>query len=238
MPSGRRVPKTHHSFEDYIFSNDRKSQSRDDHKYAAISFLLKNAKPHTFKARHVIARQSDEIDQYYIIKEGIIRLAKNLSDGRRQVLGFSLPGDLIGQHFRQLWPFDIEAVTPVTVYQLTKKTIDTMIAEHPKISLSLYKTTQDELSLYQDHILRLNSATAEEKICRFLIDLKFRWQAIRADDPLFIPMPMARQDVADYVGLTFETVSRILNRLQKENVIALVSNGIEILNSSYFEKFF
>ena len=229
--------KSHQGYDHYIFFNEKKSHLRDGHKNSALFSLLKKSKTHKIKARQIIARQSELVVNHYIVKEGVIRLVKHLSDGRRQVLEFSLPGDLIGQHFREHWPFDIEAVTAVTTYQIPKKSMDTIITEHPKISLSLYKTTAHELDLYHEHIIRLTSTTAEEKICRFLLDLRTRWHAIKAEDPMFIPMPMTRQDVADYLGLTFETVSRILNRLQKKAIIEIFSNGIEITNVGFFEKY-
>ena len=99
----------------------------------------------------------------------------------------------------------------------------------------MHEFATHELSLAQDHMVLLGRLTAEEKIASFLVLMKRRWTRVEGHELGLIRLPMGRQDIADYLGLTIETVSRVINQMQRDRKLVIVPDGIRFVDVDYFE---
>ena len=165
------------------------------------------------------------------VTAGVARLYKLLPDGRRQVVGFALPGDFLGIAPSDRYSFSADAVDSLTVCRLPREAFAHFIEQRPHFLIRINEFAARELTLAQDQMLLLGRRTAEEKVASFLIG----WQARLAqvgDQRQTIALPMSRQDIADYLGLTIETVSRTLTRFEREKMLIIVAGGIRLLDPS------
>ncbi len=164
--------------------------------------------------------EGDEPGYVYTLASGTIRLHKLLPDGRRQITGFVMPGDILGLATRHGFSYSAEAVTEAGVCRYPTRKLEALFDEFPKLEKRLLSKARDELAVAQDQMLRLGRKTPAEKIASFLLGLSRR--AERWDMPSnSLLLPMSRSDIADYLGLTVETVSRTFTRLRSEGVIEL-----------------
>jgi CRP/FNR family transcriptional regulator len=100
----------------------------------------------------------------------------------------------------------------------------------------MHEFATHELSLAQDHMVLLGRLTAEEKIASFLVLMKRRWTRVEGHELGLIRLPMSRQDIADYLGLTIETVSRVINQMQRDRRLVIVPDGVRFIDIAYFEQ--
>src|SRR5258708_38448299 len=121
-----------------------------------------------------------------------------------------------------------EAVTPVKVCRFARSAFLLYVDAKTHLLRRLHEFAGHELSLAQDQMLLLGRRTAEEKVVAFLLNLQMRYARIGAIS-VTVPLPMSRQDIADYLGLTIETVSRTLTKLAREKVIVIVPDGVRLL---------
>jgi CRP/FNR family transcriptional regulator len=164
------------------------------------------------------------------VTEGIVRLYKSLPDGRRQIVGFALPGDFLGLALMDRYGVAAEAVTPVKVCRFARSAFLLYVDGKPHLLRRLHEFAGHELSLAQDQMLLLGRKTAEEKVAAFLLNLQARYGRIGASS-VTVPLPMSRQDIADYLGLTIETVSRTLTKLARDKALVVVPDGVRLLSS-------
>jgi len=160
-----------------------------------------------------IFTQDDEADRVHLVVSGAVRTTRLLGDGRRQVAGFYYPGDLIGPETGALHRFSAEAVCDAAVLMVRRAALKAYAGE-AGFERAFWEAARRELERTHDHLLVLGRKTACEKVASFLKSLALRQGADSAS------MPMSRQDVADYLGLTIETVSRMLTQLQGQSVVA------------------
>jgi CRP/FNR family nitrogen fixation transcriptional regulator len=160
----------------------------------------------SFDRNAQIYSESDPADHLYQVVSGIVRTCKVLTDGRRQIAAFYLPADTFGVTTGGAHVFSAEAVVDVHIRAVKRGSL---------VSSQLCDLMQRELQLAQDQLLLL-ARTAPERMARFLLEMAGR---IRSADELELPMP--RRDIADYLGLTIETVSRTLTQLESRSAIAL-----------------
>ena len=106
----------------------------------------------------------------------------------------------------------------------------------PHLMKRMHEFATHELSLAQDHMVLLGRLTAEEKIATFLVSMKRRWTRVEGHELGLIRLPMGRQDIADYLGLTIETVSRVINQMQRDRKLVIVPDGIRFVDAAYFEE--
>jgi CRP/FNR family transcriptional regulator len=163
------------------------------------------------------------------ITAGVARLYKLLPDGRRQVIGFALPGDFLGAMPSDRYSFSADAIEAVSVCRFPADTFAQFIEHRPHFLLRINEFAARELMLAQEQMLLLGRRTAEEKVAAFLVGWRARLAHI-GDDRQTIALPMSRQDIADYLGLTIETVSRTLTRFDREKMLVIVSGGVRLLN--------
>lgn len=159
-----------------------------------------------------IFAQDEEADLVHLVVSGAVRTTRLLSDGRRHVGGFYYAGDLIGLETGSAHRFSAEAICDSTVLVARRSAINAFAGDG-QLDRAVWEATRRELERAQDHLLVLGRKTACEKVASFLIGLAQREPAAR------VSMPMNRQDMADYLGLTIETVSRMLTQLQGASVV-------------------
>jgi CRP/FNR family transcriptional regulator len=188
-----------------------------------------------FAAREIVALQGSQADSVFTVTEGVVRLYRLLTDGRRQLLGFALPGDFLGLSLFDTYNFSADAVTDTTVCRFPRKSFASYVETRPHIVQRLYETSSHELSLAYDQMVLLGRRTAEERVAAFLITLRDRLRRLGYTSPS-LPVPMSRHDIADYLGLTTETVSRTLTRFAREKSIVIVSDGIRLMRESEIEQ--
>jgi CRP/FNR family transcriptional regulator, nitrogen fixation regulation protein len=170
---------------------------------------------HNFSQDHEIFNEGAQADYYYKVVSGVVRTCKFLVDGRRQIDAFLIPGDVFGLESASEYRLCAEAVSDCTViaYRKTKIT-----AGDPNLSQELLGFAMQNMVRAQSHSLLLGRHSAVEKVAGFLLD----W-AEKFCNQGTLSLAMTRQDIADYLGLTIETVSRTLSQLERDKVIELPS---------------
>ncbi|MBA4793773.1 MAG: helix-turn-helix domain-containing protein [Phenylobacterium sp.] len=166
----------------------------------------------TFAKDEEIFCQDEDADLIYIVVSGAVRTTRLLSDGRRQVGSFYYPGDLVGLETGDTHRFSAEALSESTLLVIKRSALKAFAGDE-EIDRAIWEATRRELERAQEHLLVLGRKTACEKVASFLMDLAEREGA---DE---VALPMGRQDMADYLGLTIETVSRMLTQLQGASVV-------------------
>lgn len=172
--------------------------------------------------------EGDDATFFFTVLSGALRLSKLLPDGRRQITGFVLPGEFIGLSAGDTYVDNAEALTDTSLCRFSVSDLQRIGRENPKMDGRLLAMTNSTLTQARDHMLLLGRMKAPEKIASFLISLLDR--AAAADQPAEpLHLPMGRADIADYLGLTIETVSRTFTRLKVDNVVSLpVHNRVRI----------
>lgn len=175
-------------------------------------------------------READIADRVFSVSSGMVRIHKLLPDGRRQIIGFLQSGDFLGLSIDATYLYSAETVTACALIQYHRHQLQAVIDSDPGVQRRLYAIAAHELILAQEQMLLLGRKTAIEKLCSFLLRLARR-QRRPGTEVTTIPMPMGRADIADYLGLTVETVCRSLTRLKTTGVIRLCENNrIECLD--------
>lgn len=174
----------------------------------------------------------DDADYVYEVIKGVLRSSKVLMDGRRQVVNFCYPGEMVGISHDSRYHFDCHAVSPAKLRVYRKNAFLHDVASDPEFFTRLLTNAAAEMNSMQDHFLMLGRKTAMEKLASFLIAVMERTNSdCRTRD--LIELPMKRSDIADFLGMTIETVSRNLTRLRKLGVIDLPSTHlVQVLNPS------
>jgi CRP/FNR family transcriptional regulator, nitrogen fixation regulation protein len=183
---------------------DRASEDRDDIKLIGVA--------KSFRRESEIFGEGDATDLVYKVVSGAVRSFRLLSDGRRQITHFFLPGDVFGVEFGRERRAGAEALCDAVVIVARRSTVASDVDQ----SMRLWRHAVGELQRSEDHVLTLGRRSATERLASFLIDLADR---LGSEDAF--ELPMSRQDMADYLGLTIETVSRTLTQLQAERLVEL-----------------
>jgi CRP/FNR family transcriptional regulator, anaerobic regulatory protein len=166
---------------------------------------------------------------FYNLLEGVMRLYKLLPDGRRQIVGFALPGDFLGIAISARNNFSADAVGAVAVCRFSRTAFMQFIADKPHLLRRINELVIRELGQAQDHMVLLGRRSAEEKVASFLIGWRVRLARL-GDATNTLPLPMGRQDIADFLGLTIETVSRTFTKLERDGVIEIVPGGVRLVD--------
>ena len=164
--------------------------------------------------------EGDPVRHAYIVVAGILRLVRLLSDGRRQITGFGLAGDFVGLSAEGAHPCGAETVDSVELCQFPIRRLHELFTSFPEMEHRLLAMRSAELVAAHERMVLLGRKTPVEKIATFLLEVSARQKA-RGRPPSPVILPMTRSDIADYLGLTVETVSRCFTRLKTERSIAL-----------------
>ena len=163
--------------------------------------------------------EGDEVEWLYQVTSGVLRLTRLLADGRRQVIAFGYPGDIIG--FPSSWVHltDCEALTAAQLQPFRRSALENGEGD-PKLHNALLQAALREISEMQDHFMMLGRKSASEKVASFLCVLAERFGT---DLGVYrsVTLPMSRSDIADFLGLTTETVSRTFTQLRKAEIITI-----------------
>ncbi len=173
-------------------------------------------------AGKAVALRGERLDVVASIVSGIATLSKTTFDGRVQITGMLLPSDFIGRPGRDSCEHDVSAVTDLTLCCFRRRPFEDLVERAPGISKRLLDMAFDDLDAARDWMLLLGCLTAREKIVRFMM-LVMRRSVLPddADQPVRIDLPLSREAMASYLGLTIETVSRQMSRLRKDGLIEL-----------------
>lgn len=178
---------------------------------------------------HAVFSEGDPADAMYNVTAGHVKLYKLLPDGRRQITGFLGTGDFIGLPVNESYAYTAECITTSTLCRFQRRKLETLLGEVPKMQRRLFSMAANELIAAQDQMLLLGRKTAKEKICSFLLQLSIRARRRgHKDNPVYVPM--SRADIADYLGLTTETVSRTFTQLKTSRVISLQEGNRVLLS--------
>src|SRR5262249_847831 len=180
-----------------------------------IDSVKLTAAPVSFSRNEVIYSENRPADYVYKVISGSVRICKVLNDGRRRIEAFYLPGDIFGLEMDNEHHFSAEAITESTILVVKRSALMSLANTDGDVARRLWSFTARELRRMQDHVLLLTK-TAQERVASFLLDLAKRLAAVEE-----IEVPMSRQDIADYLGLTIETSSRTLTQLETQATIAL-----------------
>jgi CRP-like cAMP-binding protein len=171
-----------------------------------------------FGRNQTIFSDGDDAVYSYKVVSGAVRLVKLMADGRRHIAGFQLPGDLFGIEWTGEYELTAEAVTEVTAVRYSRTHLERLGEERADVRRQLTERLRDDLRAAHDHLISLGCQSARERVASFLLLLARR---MGAKDGAAIEMHMGRQDIADYLGLTIETVCRTLSDLKDARVIEI-----------------
>ncbi len=178
----------------------------------------------TFAAGEPIIWAGDHMHHVASVVTGVAAISQTMEDGRRQMVGLLLPSDFMGRPGREAAAFDITAATEVVLCRFERKPFEQLLINSPTIGHRLLQMTLDELDAAREWMLLLGRKTAREKISSLLAIIARR-EAVLGQDltpgPMAFDLHITREAMADYLGLTIETVSRQLTALRKDGVIGM-----------------
>lgn len=178
----------------------------------------------SYEAGQTIIWAGDDLSFVASVVSGIASLSQTMEDGRRQTVGLLLPSDFLGRPGREHAPYDVTATTDVTLCCFKRKPFEELLGDVPHVGQRLLEMTLDELDAAREWMLLLGRKTAREKIASLLAIIARRDASLRQhspDEAFTFDLPMTREAMADYLGLTLETVSRQISALKKDGVIVL-----------------
>jgi CRP/FNR family transcriptional regulator, nitrogen fixation regulation protein len=176
---------------------------------------------------HEIHGQGDTAEYCWRILSGCVRTVKLMEDGRRQVADFLFPGDLLGLDDLGTHDFSAEAVTEVTLRRYPRRMVEALADSHAALARRLRALALANLRSAHEQMVMLGRKTAVEKVGWFVLEMEHR---ATPRGQKVTEVPMSRADIADHLGLTVETVCRILAHMKREGVVRLHRIGIEILD--------
>lgn len=174
----------------------------------------------SYEAGEVILWRGEPLQFVASVVQGVANLSKTLEDGRTQMVGLLLPSDFIGRPGRTHVDFDVTATTDVTLCRFERAPFEHLIETTPHVAQRLMELALDELDAARDWMILLGRKSAREKIATFLDLLARRGNMDNAQGQIALDMPMTRDQIANFLGLTLETVSRQFNALKKDGIIA------------------
>lgn len=172
----------------------------------------------SYEAGQPIIWRGDELASFSSVVVGIASLSRSMEDGRTQVVGLLLPSDFIGQPGREYVDFDVTAVTDVTLCQFQRKPFEALVEDVPHISQRMMEMALDELNAAREWMVLLGRKTAREKIATFL-EMIVRRSTVPEHQVKQYTLPLTREEIANFLGLTLETISRQLSNMKKEGII-------------------
>ena len=172
-----------------------------------------------YKKGAEIYGEKESAEYVYQVMSGAVRSYKLLTDGRRQIGAFHLTGDIFGLENGNEHRFTTEAIVDTTVRLVRRQSLEMVAESDAMVAKNLLSMTTSNLQHAEDHMLLLGRKTSLERVAAFLLEMDKRLTAAGV-----MALPMSRRDIADYLGLTLETVSRALSRLHELDVLGFVGN--------------
>ena len=175
-------------------------------------------------AREPLFREGDEARFLFEVIDGVLCNYKIFADGRRQVISFAFPGELVAFGHGSTYRFDCDALSRARVQVIPRASFLAAARERPELGERLLDVAASQVASMQEHSMLLGRKTAAEKIATFLAALADR-TVHGEDEPIRLELPMTRADIADFLGLTVETVSRNITKLKVMRIVSLPSAG-------------
>jgi len=172
------------------------------------------------EAKEFVFVEGDAASHVYRVETGAVALFKVLADGRRQIVGFAYPGDLIGLGAEVEHVMNAQAIKPTRLRCLPMSGLHRSVAQDPSLGFKLYQVLARELASARDLMLTTGQRSATERVVSFLLAFSRRNER-NGQDPAAFELPMTRADIGDFLGLTIETVSRTFTKLKTMALIEL-----------------
>jgi len=193
--------------------------------------LSKHTSKHVYSSEQEVMAAGEDVHRYSNILSGVIKLSKMMSDGRQQIVGLQFAPDFLGRPFKRQSDVVAEAATDVRVCSFPRSVIEELVRQSPEMEHRLHEQTLKELDEAREWMLTLGRKSANEKVASFLLliathsdpELHGVHSAIRFE------LPLKRSDIADFLGLTIETVSRQLTKLRKSGTIEIENTRTVII---------
>ncbi len=182
-------------------------------------------------AGETIMSDEEPAEFFANVVSGVVKLTKTLADGRQQIVGLLFPPDFLGRAYSENNPYFAEAATDVEICCFPHDGFERLLKAYPGLEHRLFAKTLDELDSAREWMVLLGRKTAQEKVASFLLLLARRAGMTGCSHgssglfPQFV-LPLTRADIADYLGLTIETVSRQITKLKSSGIISLADNRI------------
>ncbi|CCE97253.1 Crp/Fnr family transcriptional regulator [Sinorhizobium fredii] len=161
--------------------------------------------------------EGDEATHIFEVADGMLRALRLLGDGRRIIVGFLRPGDLLGVSLKERYLYTVEAVSAVELRRFPRRRFEDEVARYPHLQQQLFSKLSDEMTAAQDQTVLLSRRSAEEKLANFFLMMT---RCEICERTWVVDLPMTRLDIADYLGMTIETVSRTITKLANSGIIA------------------
>ena len=189
-----------------------------------LSYLSRHTTKKMIGAGTELVGETEHASSYANIMGGVVKLSKMMPDGRQQIVGLQFAPDFLGRPFQETSSITAEAATSVKLCAFPRSTLDAMMKEVPGVEQRLLRQTLKELDEARQWMLTLGRKTASEKVASFLYMIAAQIDPERDMDdegPVTFDLPLTRADIADFLGMTIETVSRQFTKLRKEGIIQL-----------------
>lgn len=194
-----------------------------------IDLLNTIGRRRTLTAGEQLMWEGDEAVLVANVIEGVLKLSSHSADGKEQILGLVYPSDFLGRPFGETSPYGVEALTEAQICVFERADFDHFAREHPRLEHKLLERTLGELDRTRRWMLLLGRMNAEQKVASFLLEMADRLGNGVAGAQTSLLLPVSRQQIADVLGLTIETVSRQLTRMRSAGAIELPSRREIIL---------
>lgn len=175
--------------------------------------------------------EGDRACEVYTVTRGGLKLYRLMPDGRRQVMGFAFPGDHVGGAIGEKQPFTAEAMHETSTCRFARSRFEEFVDEHPAMERELHRVTARQLAEAREQMLLLGRKSARERLATFLLGLLERRERPTGQIQSHVDLAMSRSDIADYLGMTKETVSRVLALLKNRRLVRLAAlDRVEVLD--------
>lgn len=190
--------------------------------------LSKHTVKHKYDANKHLASDGEKLERYSNILKGVVKLSKLTADGRQQIVGLQFAPDFLGRPFSNESDVEIESATDVKVCSFPRPVLEKLVKDTPELEHRLHQQTLKELDEARNWMLTLGRKSAAEKVSSFLyyIAIHADPETLDESETLRFEIPLSRSDIADFLGLTIETISRHFTKLRQLGVINLVNNRI------------
>jgi CRP/FNR family transcriptional regulator len=209
----------------FLTSYNREHTAADilhDREGETLGGLFSRQPVESLQAGQSLFFEGDDAKHVFEMLEGALRIFRIISDGRRVITGFVYEGDLVGVSLKGNYLYGAEAIAPTKVRRLTRRMFDAAVLESDELRHQVFTRVCDEMAAAQDQMVLLSCKSAEERLCTFLLKHSRRAAPQVCSQPL-VQLPMTRQDMADYLGLTIETVSRTITKLAAKGILGCVA---------------
>lgn len=216
--TAKNSPELHDSRQVHVAA-ERKTAARFGQSLAASGSAI------SCEAKQSLFWEGDSAEFIYMVMRGVVCLYKLLPDGRRQVARFCSAGDLLGLGQRSVYQYTADTVTPVSLLRIRRADLEAELETNMALRSELLVVISDELRAAQDQLVLLGRKSAIERVASF-VESMARQNRRQGDNALIVDLPMTRVDIADYLGLTHETVCRAFSQLKAQGVLNIYDHHL------------